>query len=238
MWMLVLYSLVHYHRTSEAAAYCPSLQDVEPCATAGGVDGDGVPRWITIKYRAWKWRPVSMVGKPYPMQLHRNTYEPRYCPVTQMLLWLDLLRSKGVDIDADGPLFPRMKKNGEFLKAHRREVYEDGRIIWFTDKDEMVNMDEPMVSNIFMRVFRKAKMPKLTPHSFRKSAVQWCARCGGEFIHSMKAGRWQTETEVSTYYDMGAAVAQEYLASAAADPILTMMPYPKYGMTFSGVSGG
>ena len=49
-WMVARYSLVHYHRNSEAAAYCPSLKDVVPCATAGGVDGEGVPRWITISY--------------------------------------------------------------------------------------------------------------------------------------------------------------------------------------------
>jgi hypothetical protein len=62
-------------------------------------DPDGYPQWIELGWRDWKSRKTANKGSRYGVRLNRNYFDPRFCPVMWLIIWL---RYSGIK---EGPIF-------------------------------------------------------------------------------------------------------------------------------------
>ena len=67
----------------------------------GTLDEDGVPPWIELGQREWKGHEGSANAR-YPLRLWRNRVNPKFCPVTWLLLYFRYVEHPG-----QGPVFGR-----------------------------------------------------------------------------------------------------------------------------------
>ena len=58
---------------------------------AAACDGDGVPPFIDLGQRKWKGRgDDNTAATRYPLRLWRNRVDPRFCPVSWLLIFMIL----------------------------------------------------------------------------------------------------------------------------------------------------
>lgn len=86
-WSMLLVTISIFGRVSCMTTHAPIWETVELPVDPGEWDKDGLPKWIEIALLNWKSRRASRVGHRYGMKLFRNYLDPRFCPVTFLILW-------------------------------------------------------------------------------------------------------------------------------------------------------
>lgn len=156
-WTMILVAMCLMARAADITTYCPTIEDIELPVSENLWDVDGLPAWIDLGLRDWKWRSTKNKGKRYSIRCHRNYVDQRFCPVYFILLWLSYT---GL---TTGPLFQK-KKNQKFT----------GQVL-----------SEDAFTSISRRVFtavglytpgnseKKTKPSGCTTHAWRRLACQW-----------------------------------------------------------------
>ena len=148
---MFLLAFVVMGRASDVTEYCPLVQDIIFPTAKDDYAPDGRPLFLSIPWTNWKSRRRCHRNKKYPLLIHANLRDPRFCPVNTLLthLW----RTKRTK----GPLFAfSLSKPDVFMKAPQFAA---------------------MVARIFTTaaVGRRKHLEHCTPHSIRKSGAQVCS---------------------------------------------------------------
>ena len=99
-WTMFLVSMCMMARASDVTSFCPNIQDTELPIAEAMWDPDGYPKFIELGMFSWKWRSKKNQGKKrYPVRLHRNYVDARFCPVMWLLFYLSRVPHY------EGPLF-------------------------------------------------------------------------------------------------------------------------------------
>ena len=191
-----------------AQDYCPLVEDTKLPEAESQWDSDGLPKWIEIGLRHWKFRSECHDGKRYGMRLHRNYLDSRFCPVTWLLTWLHF---SGIE---KGPLF---------------QSYEGGKLTgkpmtttqWCGATTKLFT-----AAGLYVPAHTNAdgvRIPAsgVTNHGIRRSATQWAGRCGGKQLDVMNNGRWKTLEEMAKYMAQGATMRKRHEQDSGADPIFS-----------------
>ena len=117
-WAMLLIQLILFGRASCMTEFCPNMLDVELPAAEAQWDADGLPKYIIIGMRAWKWRTACnrcncpsdkkcTCGNVYKMMVFRNCLDPRFCPVFWFLTWISYSHIES------GPIFQSLVRGGD-----------------------------------------------------------------------------------------------------------------------------
>ena len=88
-------------QASDLTTFCPTVEDIL-LPEAHMWDPDGLPKFIELGMRDWKWRSKANKGKRYGIRLWRNYCDAHYCPVFWLLFWLNYSGLKS------GPIFQQV----------------------------------------------------------------------------------------------------------------------------------
>ena len=84
-------------RPSEVCEYCPTADSIEFPTNTNDWTNDYIPRWIKLALPYWKGKRGTRMWYFY---LNRNYVDPRFCPVSFMMMWL---RASGIKKDPHKP---------------------------------------------------------------------------------------------------------------------------------------
>ena len=178
-WIWLLCALSWFGRACCMTTYCPLVESLELPSTRRGWDADGLPKYVDLAFLDWKWRSKLCKDQPYLVRLHRNYLDARFCPVTWLLIYLHYLKKEIKR--STGPLFAddRSGHVGKVLKPARFQT-------------------------AMMKLFDKCFLFTCTSHSIRRSAFQWCGRCGGqESVAKLTARHTPASSEFYKYMEDG-----------------------------------
>jgi hypothetical protein len=167
-------------------------------------------KWIETGLRDWKTRTRAHAGKRYAMRIYRNYLDPRFCPVTWLLI---ALHYSGI---TSGPLFQTTDSEGKPSgTAHSEGHWENTTKRLFT------------AAGLYTAGHKGAdgsyiKPVGVTNSGIRRSAAQWAGRCAGREIDCANNGRWKTYTEMARYMGQGAKRRQGHENDGGQDPIFSM----------------
>jgi hypothetical protein len=88
VWSMFLGQFGIAGRGSCITDFCSLYEDLE-VPPASACDADGVPPWVELGQRKWKGRDDSDAGR-YGLRLWRNRVDPRFCPVSWLLIFMIL----------------------------------------------------------------------------------------------------------------------------------------------------
>ena len=245
-WAMLLISIIIFGRASCVTAFCPLFQDIELPAAPIQWDADGLPKYIILGLRDWKWRTPAnkcrcardrkcTCEKLYKMTVHRNSLDQRFCPVFWLLTWFHY---SGIEDIEHGPIFQDLKRGGpqdegkgqvtgEALKEHqwttmtgalfqKAGLYTPAQYKMVTD--EHGRQVRAKGSDGKPIVTQKAR--GVTNQGIRRSAAQWAGRSGcTQILDLANNGRWKTLETISTYMGQGAKKRKACEAEHGADPI-------------------
>lgn len=194
-WSMLLVAFVVCARASCLTKYMPKMADIR-LPQAHNWDNDGIPKFIELGLRDWKWRHDTKRGQRYGIRLHRNYVDPRFCPVLFLMLWL----AYG-EPGADGGIW------GDVTEAKYQTSMM--KILAFIKTEDTA--DTASVN--------------LRPHSIRAVGAQWAGRCGDTGLGAKNAGRWISVEMVAKYCGEGAEYASEFADAPDQDPIWSMWPW-------------
>ena len=239
MFVKVLVGLSVLARASLLSTFCPTVDDLELPDPAlkdddgnSAYDADGIPEYILLTFRKWKrnagkktqvcgacWHGVGAAYTVIPstlqtLMIRRNTVNPEYCVVTQLLLWLKMAHI------THGPIFPDCTDN----------VYAGLTLgVRCTEPKYIRNLKEVFV-------YVGGALEKCTSHSIRIAGVSWAARCGLITDVIKVIGRWAaTSSSFIGYYEHGIAIARKYTVRlhTTSDPIFAFWCFPTTFMEMS-----
>ena len=220
-WAMLLISLVIMARASCVTKHCPVVETME-LPSERHWDPDGLPKYIIITLLNWKSRKKANVNKPYPLKIHRNYLDQRFCPVFWLLIYLKYAGH------TTGPLF---QVNGQAIPE---KVWTGMTNHWFVQAG-LRTPGRP--------ANRDTGQPRMKPkgcsnHSIRRSAAQWAGRCGAREMDVRNAGRWRSMAILAKYMAQGAVQREAYEddeEGAQEDPIFSMFVFKK--VTSAGIGG-
>ena len=219
-WVAFILCWVLAGRISEVCHFCPTFDDIELPTSATHFDEDNYPKWIIIKLHVWKGTHC----RDYPIYVHRNYTDTRFCPVQTIFDWLNISKI------SKGPIVPRLDRtNTSVLLAHhvdrlptRRSA---GAMVWYSENKELINMSTRSLAKEFSTLFHHAKYNIQKMHIIRKSSIMWMAR-GGFSTAQIKAFSRHSDQSTSyfRYIQEGILESELYTANGAIDPIFTIWP--------------
>ena len=219
VWTMLLVSICMFARADDITSHCPLIEDCR-LPPAGLWDADGLPHYIEVCMRDWKWRKRANAGKPYYMRLWRNYRDARFCPVYWLTTYLRYYKLR------KGPIF-----------QFKEKVMSPEQ--WETATDALFKKAGLYVAKHYDEELRCVVPGKgCTNHSIRRSAAQWAGRCDGREVDVRNGGRWRTMKEMAHYMAQGAymSVQAREAAGTGRDPILDMWCFQP--VCISGPRGG
>ena len=204
-WAMLLVSISVMARASCVTQFCPDLRTMK-LPPKKSWDTDGLPSYIQLSWTSWKSRSPKK-KQPYPMRIHRNYVDQRFCPVFWLLLYLKYAGH------TDGPVF-RGDRGGNISADMWRAV--TNHLFWHA----YVNHG-----------FQKG----CTNHSIRRSSAQWAARCGATEMEIRNAGRWRCMEVLARYLAQGYQQRSEFNQEAEEDPIIRVWLFHR--VTVANVDG-
>ena len=194
VWVMFLVQICLMGRASDVTIdFCPLLEDTQLPADHLW-DLDGLPKWIELGMRDWKWRSAANKGKRYGIKIHRNYLDARFCPVTWLMLYLKIFAIE------KGPIF--QDKDGVGIKEPS----------WLDSTDRLFKAAGLYIPG----------QGGCTNHSIRKAACQWAGRCLANPLDVKNCGRWQSYDEMADYYAQGQARRARLTEGNGVDPIWRM----------------
>ena len=221
-WQMILLSISHFYRPSEACQYCPLVSSVELPKSKADIDVDGVPKWLVLSLSEWKGRKSN--GK-YEMLLYRNYVDVRFCPVVWLLLWIQMSGIK------QGPIICRIDADTKhpFIACKTGIMHTDKGnhyTVYLDHSNRIVNILYDEYSSILRRLFSLAGYRGLKPYTIRKFSVKWGARCGAKDWHLKNTGRWQkTSSHFHAYVQEGISESEQYCSNGKIDEIRKLWVY-------------
>jgi hypothetical protein len=181
-------------------------------------DVDGFPKYVVDAFRSSKTSGQGRESK-YKMALPRNYADPRFCPVVQKLIYLGMAKRYGLDMNKEGPIYPRIGADGLFVQpVGEREIKqgENGaHRLWLDAAGKEVNWTPDQWSRKLEKLFHATAeqcpdtpagkklrdvLLEATPYSLRKSAVKWAIHCGAALWQIDHAGRWAANSQNRAEY--------------------------------------
>jgi hypothetical protein len=108
-WARLLVQLSVIGRSSDVTGnYCPRNESVKYPSTSVGYMPDGTPLWIQVDWMMWKGRKKGKKGK-YPMKIHANPKNTRYCPVHWLLEHWNMRTDLSGAKDEKAPILDELK---------------------------------------------------------------------------------------------------------------------------------
>lgn len=201
-WCIILFFIWFAARPVEVADYCPYMEHVKFPTSTRDYDADGLPTYIEIGFRDWKWRKQRDVqAGPYYMIVWRNYLSTKYC----LLFWL-LTYLKYADVHS-GPIFRTIGIDGKAIQCHPRNVDtpKGTQTVYFksTTCSHGANLSKDAIYEILNVVFNRAGYPKCSGYTFRRSSVKWWRVCGAQEWEIKNGGRWHSFFMHATYLEEG-----------------------------------
>mmetsp|Transcript_17222 Transcript_17222/g.36455 ORF Transcript_17222/g.36455 Transcript_17222/m.36455 type:complete len:502 (+) Transcript_17222:36-1541(+) len=221
-WTMFLIAFAMMGRASCITKNCPTYEDLVLPGKKQW-DPDGFPQWIELGLRDWKCRTAANRGKRYALRLHRNHQDPRFCPVSWLIIYLIQFSI------ADSPHTTQGK--------YGRPIFQK-EVNGVPTGDYMTT---DMWTAITDRMFAKTKLYDLekktgcTNHSIRRSAAQWAGRCGARELDVRNNGRWKTMELLALYMGQGPIAMAKALEEHDFDPIEKIWWYQ--AATIAGING-
>jgi hypothetical protein len=190
-WTIILFFIWFAARPVEVAEYCPYMEHVKFPTSTRDYDADGLPTYIEIGFRDWKWRKQRDVqAGPYYMIVWRNYLSTKYC----LLFWL-LTYMKYADLQS-GPIFRTIGIYGRAIQCHPRNVDtpKGTQTVYFksTSCSHGANLSKDAIYEILNVVFNRAGYPECSGYTFRRSSVKWWRVCGAQEWEIKNGGRWHS----------------------------------------------
>ena len=235
-WSMLLIAIVIFGRASCMTTFCPLLQDLELPQAPSQWDADGLPKYIILSLRDWKWRTESKKCKcprsakcfcshRYKMYVHRNVLDQRFCPVFWLLLWL---KYSGVQ---DGPIFQYLVRGGaDKGDVSGKSLTEDQWTGMTSYLFKAANLYFPAEykkdeAGNFVKDSHNKKILLRGPHGvtnqgIRRTAAQWAGRSGcKDSIDVQNNGRWKSVNQIIQYVAQGAKKRLSVEQENGQDPI-------------------
>ena len=93
-----------------------------------------------------------------------------------------------------------------------------------------VNISEAQWESTLKKLFTKAKLPRCSAHSIRRSAAIWAARCGARTFELQQGGRWsKNSSSFFEYFIDGQSIVLKW-ERIGDDPIFRLWCYTPAGM--------
>ena len=192
-----------------------------------------VHRWTDLrKLRNWVafilcWVLAGRISEVchYPIYVHRNYTDTRFCPVQTIFDWINIAKI------SRGPIIPRLDRtNTSVLMAHHLDRLETrrsaGAMVWYSEGNEPINMSTRSLAKEFSTLFQNAKYNTQKMHIIRKSSIMWMAR-GGFSTAQIKAFSRHSDQSTSYFRYIQERILESelYTANGSIDPpIFTIWP--------------
>jgi hypothetical protein len=177
LWTAVLCQCNIIGRASDVTTYCPVWEDVK---YPKEMDADGLPAWIVVKLRNWKWRKSKKRGgKPLEFMIKRNYLNASFCFVTNFVLMTNVFLDHGEDC-TKGPIFGNTfgNKNSKKYAAAVKRMFV-----------------------VASRIPGHEHLKHCSSHSIRRTFAQWADTCGYDPFSIMELGRWSDVPTLRIYVD-------------------------------------
>lgn len=226
-WTIMLLSFPLLARVSEFCEFCPVLEHVKLPTELKDWDDDGYPQYVLVGLTDWKHRSAKDKNLPCWYYVYRNKMHLKYCPVYHLLLWLSISELK------QGPIFTKIKNGLPLIAHHVDEVRNPNAALreeWKTAEGTTVNISYMEWSKIVRELFDviaegtgNRGFKSFTPHSFRRTACLWAARCGAKQCQILAAGRWSKNSgSFYEYIKEGCLESERRYPNPADDPIRSL----------------
>jgi hypothetical protein len=208
---------------------------------------DGVPEWISLD--VWQAKGKLKKHKKRHLRLHRNRLNWKLCPVYWLMLWLRIstpaLTKRGPSRTKRGPSRTKIHKGPLFVKVgvgtKRAAVFDhygdfEGYEAAFDVKGKLITYSTGQWREVLKKVWRKLHMEDLIPHSIRKSAIKWAARCHAqEYQIRNNSGHSESSASWLRYIEDGMIESREMTqgpnGTMILDPIFSVWTWKP--VTFS-----
>jgi hypothetical protein len=216
-------------RASDVTTHCPCIEDIHFPTGDRDHAADGKPNVLTLTWRDWKGRTPCNVGKPYPLQLHANLRDARFCPVAALTAYLWRVKRTTGPIFVHSAARPGKRMQATqfcrmarriFQRAGKTERGRHGRLLTCTahsirKSGAHVRARGRASSGQALRECRAALFltgcPSRIPRLVRCAcAAQHAHTCDASIVQIQFTGRWKTTEMVSHY--LGAAPVDERAA--------------------------
>eukprot|EP00596_Hydrurales_sp_CCMP1899_P001148 CAMPEP_0119038332 /NCGR_PEP_ID=MMETSP1177-20130426/7187_1 /TAXON_ID=2985 /ORGANISM="Ochromonas sp, Strain CCMP1899" /LENGTH=287 /DNA_ID=CAMNT_0007000779 /DNA_START=332 /DNA_END=1192 /DNA_ORIENTATION=- len=214
-WTTLIIQINIIGRGCEVCEFCPKVENVKYPTDAHEFDQDGYPHWIEVNLHEWKGHKKT--GELYPLKLWRNRMHAYLDPVFLLTHWLAV---SGI---VSGPIFTNLMSTSNGASTVKVPLVATQEVKVLDSKGSemsvsqdasgnIVNMSVDMWSDVLSTIFALTRYFKASPHSIRRSAAQWAARCGAESYQIQNAGRWNKDsTSWRTYVAAGEQESARFL---------------------------
>jgi hypothetical protein len=163
-------------RGSDVTQFCPVWEDVK---VPNKLDADGLPAWIIVKLRDWKWRKTKRRGgKPLEFLIKRNYLDPRFCFIFNLFMMSNVFGYKGGK--EKGRIF------GKTFNSKNSKAYIGALKHMFVTASTIPGYEH---------------LEKCSSHSVRRTFAQWADTCGYDPFAIMEIGRWTDVPTLRIYVD-------------------------------------